>query len=161
MRSAVEEIKNMKLPCYGPTLNPDENVMKANETLAEIARIEKQVEKAEKAFEDDPAADKIKESGDKLVGTLKCAVSSFKNVTKCYFVKTTWDEVADLVCSGVTESLFWLALAELTIAILAVPYAITTLCILKRHGGHGPLAHDDDLAADAVEIKEIEVGTYA
>jgi hypothetical protein len=157
MREAVTKIRDESpSQCNAPV-----NTAKANQVTDKINDIEDQIKKAEDAFADDPSAKKIKESGESLVTTLKCAVGSFKNVTKCYFIKTTWEEVTDLVCTGVNGSLAWIAIAELLIAIFAVPYAVTTLCILKRHGGHGPLSHDDDDFTDAVEIKEIEVSGFA
>jgi len=161
MKDAVTEIKKLTSPCVVGSSGNNPNADKADEVLTEIDTIDAQITKAEDAFAADPSAKNIKASGEELVNTLKCAVGSFKNVTKCYFIKTTWDEVADLVCTGVNGSLAWLAIAELLIAVFAVPYAVTTLCILKRHGGHGPLPHDDDMSADAVEIKEIEVGVFA
>lgn len=153
MEEAITEIRTTNLTCHNITELADEA-----ENL--IPPIRAQIKFSEDAFANDTSAQEILDSGESLVNTLLCAIGSFKNVTKCYFIKTTWDEVSDLICSGVNGSVAWLAICELLIAILAIPFVITMLIILQRHGGHGPMAHED--ADDGgVEIKEVELNAFA
>tara|TARA_B110000211_G_C13549072_1_gene322789 strand:- start:27 stop:248 length:222 start_codon:yes stop_codon:yes gene_type:complete len=61
----------------------------------------------------------------------------------------------------------WIGTSELFLAILAMPYAITMLFIMKRFGGHGPIrgSHVDeaegynmDDKTHAVEAEMVTVG---
>ena len=128
----------------------------------------------EDAFNNNPAATKLITAGEATINTVKCAIKDFVAATGCYFIATTWDEVQKIMCGGVIGSFGWIGLSELLLAIIAVPYAITMLFILKRYGGHGPVRGDnfedksgqyglDDKKNTGVEAEmvEIDAGDYA
>lgn len=126
----------------------------------------------EDAFNNNPAATKLITAGEATINTVKCAIKDFVAATGCYFIATTWDEVQKIMCGGVIGSFGWIGISELLLAIIAVPYAITMLFILKRYGGHGPVRGDnfEDKSGQyglekntgvEAEMVEIDAGDYA
>jgi len=92
---------------------------------------------AENAFAGSSIVADIKKSGSSLVETIKSAIVSFKDATGCYFIACTWQETVGVICDGMIASLGWLGLAQMFIAGLAVPFAITVMVVMQRFGGHG------------------------
>jgi hypothetical protein len=93
---------------------------------------------AEHAFGNSTIVDDIKGGAQKLVDTIEVGISGLQNSTGCYFVACGWQETVDVLCVGMVQSLGWIATAELLLAVLCVPFAITVMIWMMRHGGHGP-----------------------
>jgi len=120
------------------------------------------VTQAEDNFKNDKTADKLEKSGKKIIKAVDEAICQFKNAATCYFIKTTWDEVSDLVCKEFNAGLSNMALYELLIAALAIPYTLALLCLNRKIGGHGPVKTDESAySVDAKEIQAIELADGA
>ena len=120
------------------------------------------VTQAEFNFKNDTTAAKLEESGKKIIKAVDNAICQFKNAATCYFIKTTWDEVSDLVCKEFNAGLSNMALYELLIAALAIPYTLALLCLNRKIGGHGPVKTDESAySVDAKEIQAIELADGA
>jgi hypothetical protein len=79
---------------------------------------------------------------------------------RCGWIKTTWDELSDIICggSGLMRSLGVMGMAMFALGFLAIPYAVTLIFMNKRYGGHGPVARDDGEipTAKAEEVAAVE-----
>ena len=126
--------------------------------LASSYRTRVQINATERAFKNDPTAKRLQAGGKMAVDAIKCGIDGFRNASGCHFVKTTWNDFVDIFCAGTNESISWLGIASLLLAILAFPYTVTVLCIMRRYGGLGPNAHDDLTEADAIELAMIDDG---
>jgi len=123
-----------------------------------IAYARLNVTRAEDNFKEDNTAKNLQESGEAIVFAVDEAVCQFKNAATCFFIKTTWDEVTDLVCNQFNAGLSNIALYELLIAALAIPYTLAMLCLNRKIGGHGPTKMDESAySVDAKEINAVEL----
>ena len=95
---------------------------------------------AERGFAESSTVKKLKTEGAALVSLIKTAVSGFIKATNCWFIKLLWDEVVTVMCSQMRGSIQWWGSAELFIGLICLPFAITVLFMMKRYGGHGPIA---------------------
>ena len=161
LKSFVED--KIKLPdqCFGTKSNTASQMHELRiATLDTIDAVTNTIVFAEDAFNTNPSVDKLIASGENVVNTVKCAVKDFVVGTQCHFLATTWDQAVDVLCKGFIGSLSWIGTSELLLAVMAIPYAITLLFIIKREGGHGPIVatdpeeeKDQGVEVDAVEIQ--------
>ena len=49
----------------------------------------------------------LKEEGRKIIALLQKAIDDFKTATNCYFVKVIWDDVSNVVCVSLRDSIQW------------------------------------------------------
>jgi hypothetical protein len=116
------------------------------------------VTQAEDNFKEDSTAKNLQESGEAIIFAVDEAICQFKNAATCFFIKRTWDDVSDLVCNQFNAGLSNMALYELLIAALAIPYALAMLCLNRKIGGHGPTKMDESAySVDAKEINAVEL----
>jgi len=124
-----------------------------HESLVQNQAVNASITTAEDGFATSPVPAALKASGEEVIRTLKCAVQGFENATRCTFIKDIWLETVDVLCNGMNGSVAWIATAELVIAILAMPYMVTVLFLLKRYAGHGPTMKESNYAeAAAVDV---------
>jgi hypothetical protein len=102
--------------------------------------VKQQKKVAEDAFSDNSAVVTIQEIGKSMIAMIDTAVEGFVSATNCYFISELWAQVSSMICSSLLGSIAWWAASELFIAIIALPFAITTMFVSKRYGGHGPIA---------------------
>lgn len=127
-----------------------------------IAQGRTHVEWVKGNFSADPTAENIANAGKEVVGALDDAICQFKEVSTCFFVRQTWDSVSDLICENLNGSLANMALYQLLVAIMAIPYAIALLLVNRRCGGHGPIKiEENEYAVDTKEIQAIELADGA
>jgi len=149
MIDLLDEMRRTDQDCYYRA-NNNNNVAKLNES---IAFAQQNVAWVKTNFSEDQTAKNIADGGKKIVEAVDTSVCQFKDASRCYFVKTTWTEVSDLLCDQFNESLFNIGLYQLLIAILAIPYTITLLVLNRRLGGHGPILGN----AYGVDTKAVEL----
>ena len=149
VKQLYETIEGINLNCYN-NIKPY-----MNETLKSVDWISNNITFAEEAFNTNPSADLLSASGEVLVGNVKCAIKDFVKSTGCYFIKTTWDDAVNVLCNDMIGSLAWIGTAHLFLAVLAIPYAITLMCLMKRIGGHGPVKAKGS-NNDEVELIDID-----
>ena len=113
-----------------------------SELTTKCDEIDAQIEVAEVAFQDNPAKIKIANEGKKLIDVLNCGLESFIAGSRCYFIAETWTDAVDVLCLGLIGSIGWIGASQLFLAVMAIPYAITMMFVMKRHGGHGPVKLD-------------------
>jgi hypothetical protein len=126
--------------------------------LASSFRTRVQINATEDAFKNDPTKTQLQNAGEGVIHAIKCGIDGFRNASTCVFVKDTWYDFVDIWCMGVNESISWLGIASLLLAVFAFPYAVTVLCIMRRYGGLGPNAHDDLTEVDAIELAMVDDG---
>ena len=89
---------------------------------------------------------------------MKCAIEDFIVGTGCYFIAQTWQDAVAVLCVDTIDAFLWIGTADMLLAGLAVPYAITMLCVMKRMGGHGPIKAnrktDDEDPEDIMNVKD-------
>ena len=95
---------------------------------------------AERGFDESTTVKKLKAEGKSLITLIEDAALQFVKVTNCYFVKVIWEDVSTVFCSSMKEAIQWWGSAELFIGLICLPFAITVLFMMKRYGGHGPIA---------------------
>ena len=69
--------------------------------------VKTQCAKASKAFEDSPLVETLKQEGRNVIGLVKTAIVGFVEATNCYFIKVIWDEVTDVMCVSLKDSIQW------------------------------------------------------
>jgi hypothetical protein len=139
LKSTIETID---LNCY------NNSIPLLNKTVNCVNWIIKNISYAENAFNTNPSAGLLSASGEKLISQVKCAINDFKVGTGCYFVAETWEDAMKVLCDDTIDSFHWIGTAELLIATVAVPYALTMMCIMKRMGGHGPIKSSHSSSVD-------------
>jgi len=152
-------LDDMDKACFDAANNPNNYV---DELYKAIAYSRKNVTQAEDNFKNDKTAQRLTKSGNDVVHAVDEAICQFKNAATCYFIKTTWDDVTNLVCNEFNAGLSNMALYELLIAALAIPYTLALLCLNRKIGGHGPIKTDESAySVDAKEIQAIELSDGA
>ena len=126
-------IESIDINCYN---NIQKNM---NVTLNAVDRISANITFAENAFNNNPSAELLSTTGEKLIDQVKCAIQDFIAGTNCYFISSTWEEAVQTICVDMIGSLSWIGTSELFLAGFVVPYSICMLYILQRNGGHGPV----------------------
>jgi len=161
LKKALDDMKttnNITKACFDAA-NTNNDV---DEMYKAIAFSRSNVTRAEDNFKEDKTAENLQKSGEAIIFAVDEAVCQFKNAATCYFIKTTWDDVTNLVCDEFNASLSNMALYELLIAAMAIPYTLALLCLNKKIGGHGPVKTDESLySVDAKEIQAIELADGA
>ena len=130
LRTTVNDID---MSCYS------DNSLYKNATLFAVDSITRNITFAENAFNTNPSVKKLTTSGEKLINRVKCAIQDFVRGTSCYFIAETWEDAMNVLCVEMFGAIGWIGMTQLLLAVLAIPYTITMLCIMKRMGGHGPL----------------------
>jgi hypothetical protein len=58
-------------------------------------------------FQESTIVLQLKEEGRKIIALLQKAIDDFKTATNCYFVKVIWDDVSNVVCVSLRDSIQW------------------------------------------------------
>ena len=95
---------------------------------------------AELGFQNSTAVKTLKREGRLLVEMLNNAMQKFIDSTGCYFVATTWNDVSNMLCGSMLGAISWWSASEMFLALVCLPWAVTTMFVSKRYGGHGPIA---------------------
>lgn len=160
LEQALNDMKSEMKYCYDEA-NSDSSERAVDNLRTSIDTSRTKVEQAEKNFAEDTTAERIANRGKDLIFTVDEAICQFRNAATCNFIAVAWEDVSNLICNEVNASISNMALYELLVAALAIPYALAMLCLNKRLGGHGPVKMDDTYAVDAKEINAIELADGA
>lgn len=92
----------------GKLAQVDENKCgSVNPVKTATENVKTQCAKASQAFEDSPLVEKLKQQGRNVIGLVKTAIVGFVEATNCYFIKVIWDEVTDVMCVSLKDSIQW------------------------------------------------------
>merc|ERR1712072_286195 len=159
---ALIDLLNTMLQDSQPCYNAANSAGDVDDLRTAIALGRSHVEWVKGNFSADPTAENIAKAGKDVVGAVSDAICQFKEVSTCFFVRQTWDSVSDLICENLNGSLANMALYQLLVAIMAIPYAIALLLVNRRCGGHGPIKiEENEYAVDTKEIQAIELADGA
>jgi hypothetical protein len=78
------------------------------------------------------------------VGKLNELVNDIKNGGSCLFLKTTWDEIYEILCVDAKNGLSTLGTMSLLVGAFGFFSAFFLLWTQQTNGGHGPVQAGDD-----------------
>jgi len=85
------------------------------------------------------------------VGKLNELVNDIKNGGSCLFLKTTWDEIYEILCVDAKNGLSTLGTMSLLVGAFGFFSAFFLLWTQQTNGGHGPVQAGDDATKIAPE----------
>lgn len=85
------------------------------------------------------------------VGKLNELVNAIKNGGSCLFLKTTWDEIYEILCVDAKNGLSTLGTMSLLVGAFGFFSAFFLLWTQQTNGGHGPVQAGDDATKIAPE----------